>query len=55
MLTLIVGTVILALVYGASWHDQPAGGQDRERGDNQHGTTLSGTLPGKPPTRRARQ
>ena len=55
MLTLIVGTVILALTYGAFWHNQPAGGQERERGDNQHETTLSGALLARPSERRARQ
>jgi len=30
-LTLILGTVILALMYGTFWHDQPAKGQDHQR------------------------
>jgi hypothetical protein len=33
MLALILGTVILALAYGALWHNQPARRQNDERGD----------------------
>jgi len=30
MFTFIFGTLILALAYGAFWHNQPARGQDRQ-------------------------
>jgi hypothetical protein len=33
MLTLMFGTLILALTYGAFWHNQPARRQNKERGD----------------------
>ena len=33
MLTPMLGTVILALTYGAFWHNQPARRQNDERGD----------------------
>jgi hypothetical protein len=33
MITLVVGTVILALTYGAFWHKQPARRQNDEGGD----------------------
>jgi len=35
MLTLMLGTVILALTYGAFWHNQPARRQNNERGDDE--------------------
>jgi hypothetical protein len=34
MFTIMVATVILALTYGAFWHNQPARAQDHEQGDN---------------------
>jgi hypothetical protein len=33
MLTLILGTVILALTFGAFWQNQPARGPNNERGE----------------------
>jgi len=34
MISLIVGTVILALTYGAFWHKQPGRGQNDDGGDH---------------------
>jgi hypothetical protein len=34
MLTLMLGTVFLALTYGSLWHKQPARPQNADRGDN---------------------
>ncbi len=31
MLTFMLGTVILALIYGGFWHNRPARGRDRLR------------------------
>jgi len=35
MLTLMFGTVILGLIYGAFWHNQPARGPAYEKGDHE--------------------
>ena len=34
MLTLMFGTVVLTITYGAFWHNQPARRQNDERGDD---------------------
>ncbi len=46
MLTLIFGTLILALTYGAFWHSEPAGRQTQQsrRDDSRFGRLLSRAL-----------
>jgi len=50
MLALMFGTVVLAITYGAFWHNQPARRQNDERGDDdiQFGRLVNHSLELKP-------
>ncbi len=44
ILPLMVGTVVLAVVYGLFWHNQPAQQRDREESDGSDSGSLGGAL-----------